>query len=385
MNIRLKQIVLIGSILAAAFGLWGCGNSKGENSGKTADTRLASEIVVKTAPATRQEWIATVSISGNLRTQSTVEVKPEIGGRLIATYFEEGALVKKDQLIAEIDPINYRLAYDQAEAALDVAQAGLERAKVSADYAKTEKVRADNLLRSGGITQKDHQAADAGVKEAETQVRVAEAQVGQARATLAIAEKALKDCKIYAPAQGHVQTKSFDKGSLLAPGISLYTLVDNSKLELECVIPSYQLAAIRLGQKAVFTTPTWAERKFEGVVAAINPSIESDNRSVKLILSISNPGGELRSGMYARGEITTGHESNALVIPRDSLIPEKEESATAGVYVVREGKAHRATVQIGGSQEEKVWVRQGLSEGDIVITEIGPSLKEGVAIRAAKD
>ena len=107
-------------------------------------------------------------ITGNLRTLSTVEIKPEVGGRLLAVYFREGDFVRKDQLLAEIDPVNYRLSYDQAAAALRVAEAGLERAQVSAEHAKTEKERADNLLRSGGITEKDHQAALTGIKEAET-------------------------------------------------------------------------------------------------------------------------------------------------------------------------------------------------------------------------
>jgi membrane fusion protein, multidrug efflux system len=383
-NIRFADIILIGSLALVAIGQWGCNNATGEKGSKTEEALLDKDMVVKTAPAISQEWISTVPISGNFHTQSMVEVKPEIGGRLIAIYFEEGEFVQKDQLLAEIDPINYRLAHDQAAATLAVAQAGLERARVSAEHARTEKIRADNLLRTGGITEKDHQAAVTGVKDVETQVLVAEAQIAQARAALAIAEKALQDCKIYAPAQGHVQKKFLDKGSLLSPGVAIYTLVDNSKLELECVIPSYQLAAVRIGQRASFTTPTWGSREFEGTVAAINPTVESDNRAVKLILKISNPGGELRSGMYARGEIITGRESNALVIPRDALIPEKEESDAAGVFVVREGKAHRASIQVGGSQEERVWVRRGLSEGDIVITEIGPSLKEGLPVRAVK-
>jgi len=139
-----------------------------------------------------------------------------------------------------------------------------------------------------------------------------------------------------------------------------------------------------LGQRAVFTTPTWGDRKFEAVVSAINPVIESDNRSVKLILKIANPGGELRSGMYARGEITIDREANAIVIPRDSLIAEKGQNDAASVYVVREGKAHRIPIQIGGSQQDNVLVRKGLSQGDVVITEIGPSLKEGTAVRVLK-
>jgi RND family efflux transporter MFP subunit len=341
-------------------------------------------LVVKAVQASRQEWIISTPITGNLRTLSTVEIKPEVGGRLTAVYFTEGDLVRKGQLLAEIDPVNYQLAYDQAEAALKVAQAGLERAEVSADHAKTEKERADNLLRSGGITQKDHQLAVTGIKEAETQVRLAEAQCGQARAALAIADKALKDCRISAPAEGHVQKRYFDKGSLLSPGVALYTLVDNNQLELECVVPAYKLANLGLGQRAVFQTPTWGERQFDGVLAAINPEIESDSRSVRLKIKIANPKGELRSGMYARGEIVTSVQPQAVVIPRDCLIPEREGSQDAGIYVVREGKAHRLDIRIGDSQEDRVWVPNGLDEGEWVIKEIGPSVKEGVAVRVSK-
>jgi membrane fusion protein, multidrug efflux system len=375
------RLLMLTALLLLAGAQWECSYfqaDKGPDRPVAANEEVLS---VKAAPVEIQEWIATVPISGSLRTLSMVDVKPEVGGRLIAVHFQEGDTVWKDQLLAEIDSTNYQLAYDQAQAALLVAQAGVERAKISAEHARTEKERADNLLRSGGITQKDHQAAMTGVKEAESQVRLVEAQTEQSRAVLAIAAKALKDCKIFAPAQGQVQKKFFDQGSLLTPGAALCTLVDNSKLELECVVPSYQLASIQLGQRAEFTTPTWGERRFEGVVAAVNPTIESDNRSVELKLKIANPGGELRGGMYARGEITTGREKKALVIPRDALIPEKEGAETAGVYVVRDKKAHRLNVRIGGAQLERVWIKQGLIAGEPVITEIGPSLKEGVSVR----
>ena len=252
---RASRMMCVALFLAAG-GQWGCNQSK-ETDGARPDAAVSTELVVRTATVTRREWIKKIPVTGNLRTLSTVEIKPEVGGRLIAVHFKEGDLVRKGQLLAEIDPVNYRLACDQAMAALRVAEAGLERSQVSAEHAKTEKERADNLLRSGGITQKDHQAALTGIREAESQVRLAEAQCGQARAALAIAEKSLKDCKIYAPAGGHVQKKYFDNGSLLAPGVSLYTLVDNSQLELECVVPSYQLAKHpSRGSERRFETPT---------------------------------------------------------------------------------------------------------------------------------
>jgi membrane fusion protein (multidrug efflux system) len=383
-KVKVLRLMLIGALVPAAVGQLSCDRSKGENGNGSSTAAVSSEIAVRAVSAARRDWISTVDISGSLRSLSIVDIKPEVGGRLIATYFNEGDLVHRDQLLAEIDPVNYQLAREQAVAALAVAQAGLERAQVAAEHARTEKVRADNLLNSGGITQKDHQAAVTGVKEADSQVRLAEAQCGQARAAVAVAEKALRDCKIFASAQGQVQKRYFDKGSLLPPGVSLCTLVDNSQLELECLIPSYQLSSIKLGQRAVFTTPTWGDRKFSGTVSAINPSIESDNRSVKLLVRISNPGGELRSGMYERGEITTGRVERALVVSRDSLIPEREESNVASLFIVREGKAHRVQVQIGDSRQDSVLVRQGLSDGDLVIAEIGPAIKEGTPVRVLK-
>ncbi len=383
MNDRTGRYVGMLVLALAAGSQWQCDRSE-RHGAEHAPAIAATELVVKTVPAVRRDWIATVPITGTLRTLSTVEVQPEVGGRLIAAHFNEGDRVRKNQLLAEIDPVNYRLAYDQADAALGVALAGLDRAKVAADHARAEKERADNLLQSGGITEKDHKAALNGVKDAESQVRLAEAQCGQARAALAIAEKGLKDCKIYSPADGHIQKKYLDKGSLLSPGIALYAIVDNDRLELECVIPSYQLAKVRPGQRATFTTPTYGEQQFEGIVAAINPEVETDSRSVKVKLAISNPKGHLRSGMYARGEIVARKEPNAIVIPRDSLIAEKEGSQTAGVYVAREGKARRLDIAIGDSQAEYVWVRQGLQEGDAVISEIGPSLKDGIPVRISK-
>ena len=379
---RRIQIVLAAALLFAAPSQFRCSmNRERAAANSTAAARV--ELVVKAAPAERRDWTVTIPISGSLRSLSIFEIKTEVAGRLIATHFQEGDLVGKGQLVAEIDSTNYRLAYDQAMAALGVALAGLDRARVAADHARREKERADNLLRSGGITEKDHQAATTGVKETESQVRMAEAQIGQGKAAVAIAEKALRDCRILAPEAGQVQRKYFDSGTLLAPGASLYTLVDNTRLELECLVPSYRLSEIHTGQRATFSTPTWGERRFQGSVAAINPMIEPDNRSVKVKLRIANRRGELKAGMYARGEIEVRREPGALTIPRTSLIAEKEESSAASVYVIQNGQSRRRNVEVGGFQQDRVWIRQGLTQGELVIVEIGPALKDGMPVRVA--
>jgi len=374
------NLTFLAVVFALALGQWHCSGTKNKANSDPVP-KASAELVVKANPVEAREWAVTVPFSGSLRSDSIVEVKSEVAGRLIATCFSEGDLVQKGQLLAEIDPENYKLASDQAQAALTVAQAGLERAKVVADHARREKERADNLLKSGGITEKDQQAALTGIKDAEAQVRLAEAQCGQARAAVSIAEKALKDCRILAPAQGHVQKRFFDKGSYLMPGSSVYTLVDNSRLELECLVPAYRLAELRTGQRAVFTTPTWGERTFEGTVTAINPMIEAENRSVKVKVRMANPRDQLRSGMYANGDIEVRRVPSALVVPRSALMTEKEEASSGNVFVITEGKASRRTVQVGGIQQDHVWILQGLQQGELVIEEIGPTIKEGSAVR----
>ena len=366
-----------------AIGAWRCGGGGNPEPVKTAAAPVA--LVVRTGTVSPADWTVTIPISGSLRSQSIVDVKPELGGRLIATHFEEGDLVRRNQVVAEVDPANYRLALDQAKAVLAVAEAGLGRAQVAVEHARREKERADNLLRSGGITEKDREAAATGVRDADAQFRLAAAQCEQARAALAIAEKALNDCRIVSPADGHVQKKYFDQGSLVSPGVPLYTIVDNSRLELECVIPSYRLGELHVGQPAEFTTPSLADRRFRSVVGAVSPVVEQDNRSVQVILRITNPAGELRSGMYARGMIVARTEKGAPVVPRSALLVESEESSTGIVYTTSDGQARRRQVTLGGIQGDRVWIRDGLKPGETIIIEIGPDLKDGSAVQAAAE
>jgi RND family efflux transporter MFP subunit len=340
---------------------------------------------VKAVTVTARDWDISVPVSGSLRSQSNVEVRAEVGGRLLAMQFEEGAEVARGRLLAEIDPANYRLAADQSKAAVAVAEAALARAQVLLAHSRREKERADNLLRTGGITEKDHQAAVTGVEDAQSQVKLAEAQCGQARAALSIAEKALGDCRIVAPADGQVRVKYLDPGALVSPGAAIYSLVDNSRLELECSVPSYQIADLRSGLRTRFTTPTWGERRFEGSVTAINPMVDVTNRSVKVVVKISNPRGELRSGMYARGEIEVRVERNALTVPRSALVTGEQEPGSGTVYVVADGRACARRVRVNGYRQDQMWIGEGLKPGDRVIVEIGPSLKDGSPVEVSAD
>jgi len=379
------HIVWIAALLIVSLGSWNCSEGL-KNSGELPTVLESSaELRVQAVPVRLDDWNDTVPISGNLQTLSSVDVKAEIGGRLVAVHVREGAFVRKGELLAEIDDTNYQLVYRQSSAALRVAQAGLERSRISAEFAMTEKKRSDNLLQTGGITEKDHQAAITGLKEADAQVGLAEAHCLQAEAVLAIAEKALKDCLIHAPAGGQVQKRWMDEGTLLNPSSAIFTLVDNRRLELECVVPSYYLSSLNIGQEAEFTTPSWGGNVFKGLLSSINPAILQENRSVRINLKVDNTEMKLRSGMYARGFIDVDTKENVPVIPRDTLIPEENASDYASVYVVEEGVARRRRVLLGGTRQNLVWIQEGLKAGELLIVDRGPALRDGVKVHIGSD
>ena len=106
---------------------------------------------------------------------------------------------------------------------------------------------------------------------------------------------------------------------------------------------------------------------------------------VKSKNKVQNKKMELRDGMYARGDITTERKKDVLVIPRDSLIPEENVSDYGDVFVVVNGKAERRRVRIGDNRQDRIWVRDGLQEGEWVVLERGPSLRDGTEVRIVSD
>ena len=121
-------------------------------------------------------------VTGTLVSNSSVDVKAETTGRLLQFAKQEGDAVSAGEVVATVDDENYKIAVRQAQAAVQVADAALARTRVLAAHAKSELARSQNLVRSGGITEKDLEAAQLADRDAQAQVAVAEAQLAQARA-----------------------------------------------------------------------------------------------------------------------------------------------------------------------------------------------------------
>jgi RND family efflux transporter MFP subunit len=331
--------------------------------------------VVRVAPQPLEE---TLEVSGSLVSAIAVDVKTRFAGRLVLMAKEEGAGVRQGETLALLEETDARLAVGQAQASLGVAQAALERARVGEEHARAEKERAENLLRSGGITEKDYQAAQMAARDAQAQVRLATAQVEQAQQTLAQAEKHLRDCRIVSPIDGEVERKYLNPGGWVDGNTLLYRLVNNQRLELETRVASSEIARVKKGQRLRFKVAAFPEDEFLATVIALGPAVQIENRSVLVRSSVPNGQGKLRAGMFVKGRLITGTKAATLVVPSRAVWHRAGQPSF--VFVVEEGRARRREVTLGIEQVDAVEIQQGLREGEVVIAEQNLELADGARV-----
>lgn len=330
-----------------------------------AGTAATRAVVVRTAPVETRTLQDRLEVTGSLRPRAQVNVASEIAGRVLRLARDEGARVAKGDVIALLDGTDYRLALDRAKAALQVADAN--RA-----HAQAERDRAELLLKTGGITDKDRLAA-------EVALQVAEASLAQARTEVAIAQQQVTRTEIRAPFTGRVAKRLADPGTLLAAGTPVVTLVDDAVLEFRAQVPSADYDKVRVGSEVTVTVdalPGWSTR---GTLARITPMADERSRAFEVVVAV--PGGErLIAGLFARAAVSLREVPGALVVPPAALVRDGARPDVAHLFVVEGGRAERREVTLGLEQSDAVQVVGGLAAGDTVVVDPPVSLASGAPV-----
>ena len=333
--------------------------------GTTAETVAPRGLAVRTATVEKRDLEEGLVLTGTLKPRAQVEVVAEVAARLERILRDEGARVAKGEPLALLDETDYRLAGDRARAVLAVAEAN--RA-----HAAAEKGRADNLLRTGGITDKDHLSAQVGLQ-------VAEAALAQARAEAAIAGQQLARTRVKAPFAGRVGKRHADPGAMLAAGTPLFTLVDDSVLEFEAPVPSRDFPKVRLGAPVSVSVDALPDARLEGRVSRIAPLVDERTRSFTVVVEVKGRP-ELVGGLFARAFVTVGTAKDAVVLPPAALVRDGSDPARAQVFVVLEGKAEKRTIDLGVETPDGVQVRNGVVAGDVVVLDPPTALASGAPV-----
>ncbi len=351
-------------ILAAIAGTTaGCGRTSASGGKDATEVRA---IPVRTTSVEQKNITEELSLTGTLKPQAQVQVVSEVPARLIRLLRDEGASVRKGDVIAVLDDTDARLSKERASAAAAVAQANRQ-------HALTEKDRADNLLKTGGITDKDHLAA-------QVNLQVAEASLRQARAEEAIAAQQLSRCTIHAPISGRVGKRLVDVGTMLANGTPIVTLIDNSVLEFRAAVPSAELAKVRVGAQAQVTVDSMPGSTMHGSITRILPIADERSRSFEVVIQL--PGEEhLISGLFGRARVKVREIPNAIVVSPASIVHDGVNAGQGTVFLVSEGKALSQPVALGYESVDGVEIRSGLSAGMTVVLDPPTTLASGAPVQ----
>jgi membrane fusion protein (multidrug efflux system) len=371
---RTGLMLALGAGLISGLVLCACSN---EAARPTAAAPSLTVRVVRVAPQPLEE---TLDVTGSLVSSVAVDVKTQFAGRLSTLLKQEGDRVAKGELLAGLEDTDARLALGQAQATQDVAQATLDRAHVAEEHARRELERAQNLLRSGGITDRDFQAAEMTARDARAQVKLAEAQLEQARQAVAVAQKHLSDCRIVSPINGTVEGKLYNPGGWVDGNALLYKLVDNSRLELETYVASSEIARLAEKEKIRFSVAAFPEEEFAASILTISPAVQLQNRSVAVRAAVPNPDGKLKAGMFVKGRIIIGVKPAAVVVPLEAVW--RRVGQAPFVYVVEQNRARRREVKLGLEQPQAIEIAAGLKAGEVVVAEQNLELADGASVTA---
>jgi membrane fusion protein (multidrug efflux system) len=307
---------------------------------------------------------------GSLRSRQSVMLRPEVAGRVKALGFNDGARVRKGQVLVQLDNTLQQAEVKQALAQVSIAQANFKR---------NQELVAENFV------------AQRVLEESQANLQVAEAQ-------LALARVRLSRMAILAPFDGTVGIRSVNVGDFVKDGADLVNLEDISSMYVDFSLPERYQSRLKPRQMVELALDALPGRAFQARVEAINPLLDANGRSVGVRAILPNtlgeparhgkPGGEaasagapLRPGMFARVTTVFSVNEAALVVPEEAIVPQGGRqfvikvvapaavpaTVTASLPPDTEFVSLRQEVTLGVRQQGKVQIFEGLTEGETVV------------------
>ncbi len=325
-------------------------------------------LTVTTVTASRQSIERAIVATGSVVAWQELSISSEIGGlRVVDVPVDEGEVVKRGQLLAEINSTVIAAQLRQQEAAVREAAANLT-------YAQSESRRAQDLLKQGNISP---QIAE----DRETKAQGAAARLALAQAHKDEMHARYVATKILAPSDGYVSKRAVLIGDVVVSGKEIFRMVRDSRHELDMQVPENDLALVQPGQRVRVTREGMPI--ITATVRAVAPTVDPKTRLGTVHVALP-PDSPLKPGMFARADIMTS-QAMALAVP-DAAVVWRDAKASVFVLTKKNHVAARA-IETGVRQNGWVEVLSGLEAGEPVINTGAGFLHEGdvVAVQSAAD
>lgn len=281
-----------------------------------------------------------------------VEITPEIAGHVKQILFQDGAFVKKDTVLIQLDDALYQAKQISAKAQLIYSENNLKRMTL--------------LGKKGVVSKQAIEQAEADFKEKQANAEEITAMINK--------------MQLLAPFDGYVGKSRVNVGDYVTVGQGVVTITDTQHLRIEYTIPENYLPSLKLGQIIKIEANAYPQKQFLGKVSFISPVINTENHSISIYADLLREKNLLIPGMFVNIKHLIEQKEQILMVPAKSLVPVLDGMQ---VYKVVAGKAYATSVTIGRRTEKEVEIVSGLSAGDVVVTDGQLKMKDGMAVKTS--
>jgi RND family efflux transporter MFP subunit len=224
----------------------------------------------------------------------------------------------------------------------------------------------------------NHNAARARYQAALDAVNQQLAVIEQQRSAINLARKSLTDTVVRSPISGAVKEKLTARGAFVPVGGRIVSLVRIHPLRLRADIPEASAASVRVGQSVRLTTETFPDRTFTGLVRRLGASLDERTRALTIEAEVSNPGYQLRPGMFAKVQVITQKNASAVMIAQAAVV---NSAGLSKVFVIENGKAVERMVRTGVTDGEMIEIVDGVRENETVAVSNTDKLQNGSSVQ----
>ena len=334
-------------------------NEKKEAPKPTPPEVLVAEVVQQSVPI-YGEWVATLNGPVN------ADITPKVQGYLLKQNYQNGSLVKKGQLLFEIDPRQYEAALDKAKADVARSQATLE--KYTADVTRDTPLAAQNAI---PLRQLENDTANQAAAKAEVVANKAAQQN---------AELNLAWTKIYSPVDGIAGVAASQIGDLVGTATKMATVSQTDPIwayfnisESDYLANAPEISHVmRTGAVKVHRPIEYVQANNEkypetGYIIFVNRQISAGTGTIQLAAAFPNKDAILRPGGFGRVRMVTSNNPNAMLVPQPAVIEVQTDYQV--VVVTPEGRAVTRPVKVGPRVGQNWIITEGLKPGEKVIVE----------------
>lgn len=359
---------------------------------------------VKTARVEQTPFGEAVTVNGTLAAYDQTTASVKVPGRLRSITVDLGSVVRRGQVIAQVEQQDYNLRVQQAEAALAQGRARLglspdgrddrvnpeqtgtvRQARAVLDEARVNRDRSAKLVEQGVVARSEFDTADATYKvavsryqDAIEEIRNRQALLAQRRSELSLARQQLADTSVQAPLDGIVQEKRASVGEYLAAGAPVVDIVRMDPLRLRAEVPERDAHNVRSGQNVRVTIDGDAN-VYVGQIMRLSPVIAQQSRMLMVEADVRN-NGKLRPGAFAHAEIVTDDAKMAVTVPNNAIVT---FAGIEKVILVQNGKALEKPVTTGRRNGEWTEIVAGVNVGDQVVVDPG-NLQSGQSVEVVE-